>query len=49
MEKTRSKICLPKIQLEPGTLIEMFALKVDLCDKCDPSQMKGLVRYFECV
>lgn len=25
--------------------IEMFALKVDLCDKCDPSQTKGLVRY----
>lgn len=23
----------------------MFALKVDLCDKCDPSQTKGLVRY----
>lgn len=26
-----------------GTFIEMFALKVDLCDKCDSSQMNGLV------
>lgn len=25
------------------TLIEMFALMVDSCDKCDSSQMKGLV------
>lgn len=24
---------------------EMFALNVDLCDKCDPSQTKGLVWY----